>query len=110
MKLVGVPARRFFSDLRNEIKEDNVFNGAAALAYYSMFAIFPAMIFLLSLLPYLPIPNLDRAIMDFLGQALPGTASDLFTGVVRQITSKNHGGLLSVGALLTIWASSSGML
>jgi membrane protein len=101
--------KTFFRDLKNEISEDNVPNGAAALAYYLLLAIFPAMIFLLGLLPYLPIPNLQQSIMDMLGQALPGDAAKMFTGTVQEIVSQKRGGLLSLGALLTLWASSAGM-
>ncbi|HUP57274.1 MAG TPA: YihY/virulence factor BrkB family protein [Bdellovibrionota bacterium] len=105
----GRPWKQFFRDLKNEIKEDNVTNGAAALGFYLMLAIFPAMIFLLSLLPYLPIPNLQQAVMDLLNQALPGEASMMFTGTVNEVVGQKKGGLLSFGALLTIWAASAGM-
>lgn len=105
----GISWKTFLSDLKGEIKEDNVAIGAAALAHYLMLAIFPAMIFLLSLLPYLPIPDLQQAIMDLLNQALPGEAAKIFTGTVQEIVSEKRGGLLSLGALLTLWASSSGM-
>jgi membrane protein len=102
-------SKRFSADLKNEIKNDNVSNGAAALAYYWMLAIFPAMIALLSLLPYLPIPNLQQSVMDLLGQLLPGDASKMFTGTVQEVVSHRKGGLLSVGLLVTIWAASNGM-
>jgi membrane protein len=101
--------KEFFRDLRGEIRDDNVANGAAALAYYLMLAIFPAMIFLLSLLPYLPIPNLQQAVMDVLHQALPGEAAQMFSGTVQEVLSKKKGGLLSFGALATLWAASSGL-
>ncbi|MBI5544847.1 MAG: YihY/virulence factor BrkB family protein [Deltaproteobacteria bacterium] len=105
----GVSWKRFAKDLKGEISDDNVSNGAAALAYYLMLSVFPAAIFLLSLLPYLPIPNVDTALMDLLRQALPGEAASLFTGVVQQVTSQRRGGLLSVGLLLTLWAASNGL-
>ncbi len=105
----GVSWKQFAKDLRKEIKEDNVSNGAAALAYYLMLAIFPAAIFALSLIPYLPIQNVDRAIMDLLRQALPAQSADLFTGVVQQVTSQRRGGLLSFGAVAALWAASNGL-
>ncbi|MEW5851199.1 MAG: YihY/virulence factor BrkB family protein [Myxococcota bacterium] len=104
----GVTLRQFTRDLRAEIREDRVTNGAAALAYYLVLSIFPAAIFLLSTLPYLPIPNLYQAIMDLLHQALPTEAADLFEGVVQDVTQK-RGGLLSFGLILTIWAASNGL-
>lgn len=99
----------FLKELVGEIGEDDVFDGAASLGYYLTLAIFPAVIFLMALLPYLPVPHLDQAIMDLLRQALPPGASDMFIGVVQDVTKQQRGGLLSFGALATLWASSSGM-
>ena len=98
----------FFNDLKNEIKNDNVSNGAAALAYYLMLSLFPAAIFCLSLLPFLPIPNLYSAIMDFMKEILPGDAAKLFQGTIEEVTSQKKSGLLSIGFLLTLWAASNG--
>jgi membrane protein len=107
--LNGVSAKQFFGDLKQEISDDNVSNGAAALAYYLMLAIFPAMIVLLSVLPYLPIANLDNMIMGYLTDALPSQAASMFTDVVKNVTSQKKGGLLSIGLLLTLWSASSGL-
>ncbi|RJR38369.1 MAG: YihY/virulence factor BrkB family protein [Desulfobacteraceae bacterium] len=96
-------------ELWKEINDDNVFNGAAALAYYLMLAIFPMAIFLLSLLPYLPIPDLEKAIMDLMHQVLPQNAADLFQGIVEDVTSEKRGGVLTFGILFTIWSAASGM-
>lgn len=104
-----VPWKRFIKDLKTEISEDNVANGAAALAYYLTLAIFPAMLVLLSIVPYLPIQNLDQEVMNLLRGAMPGDAATMFTGVVTEITNNKKGGLLSVGLLGAIWAASNGM-
>lgn len=105
----GVSWGRFAKDLKKEISEDNVSNGAAALAYYLMLAIFPAAIFGLSLIAYLPIPNLNSAIMDLLRQTLPPDSAQMFAGVVQQTVEQRRGGLLSVGFVLTLWAASNGL-
>ena len=105
----NVSWKQFLKDLYREISDDNVFNGAAALAYYLMLAIFPAAIFLLTLLPYLPVPNLSEAVMDLLRQAMPGEAANLFAGVVQNVTTQRRGGLLSFGLLFTLWSASSGL-
>jgi membrane protein len=99
----------FFRDLKREMGEDQVSNGAAALAHFLMLAIFPAMIFLLSLLPFLPIEHLQDAIMDLLRQMLPGDAANAFVGAVQEVATQKSTSLLSFGALLTLWAASSGM-
>ena len=95
--------------LYSKLDDDNVFNGAATLAYYSLFSLFPAMIFLLSILPYLPVHNLHQAIMEFISQVWPSQVTEQLEGVIAQVTQNKHTGLLSFGAILTIWSASSGM-
>lgn len=101
--------KQFWIDLNSEISEDNVFNGAAALGFYLTLAIFPAFIVVMAVIPYLPIENVDQAIMEMLGQVLPPEAAGLVEGVVQQVVSEQRGGLLSFGILATIWSASSGM-
>jgi membrane protein len=105
----GVSAKQFMRDFYREISDDNVFNGAAALGFYWTLAIFPAIILLMTVIPYLPIDRVDDAIMDLLGQALPDEAYDMVAEVVDQVTSERRGGLLSFSLLATLWAASTGM-
>jgi membrane protein len=107
--IYGVPAKQFVTELKQEVSDDNVFNGAAALGYYLTMAIFPALILMMTILPYLPIAQVDKAIMDMLGQALPKEAYDMVAGVLNEVTSQKRGGLLSFGILATLWAASAGM-
>ncbi len=101
--------KQFLLELNRKISDDNVYNGAAALGFYLTLAIFPAMILLMSVIPYLPIDRVDEAIMNLLGQALPDEAYDMVAGVVAEVTSERRGGLLSFGLLGTLWAASTGM-
>jgi membrane protein len=101
--------KTFGRDLWSEIYDDNVFDGAAALAYYLTLAIFPALIFLLSLMPYLPIDKLQDTVQAFLAQLLPGDTARMVKDTVNGVLEQKHQGLLSVGAVLTIWAASSGL-
>ncbi|HCF58032.1 MAG TPA: hypothetical protein DFS52_08575 [Myxococcales bacterium] len=108
-RLPGVSFKQLAKDFKSEVKDDNVTNGAAALAYYLMLALFPALIFLLSLLPFLPIANLDQAVMNLLRQGLPGEAASLLDDTVREVVGQRRGGLLSFGLIGTLWAASSGI-
>lgn len=96
-------------ELLQETKDDHVSNGAAALAFYLVLALFPAAIFGLSLLPYLPIPNLQQAIMDVVRDLLPGDTAKLLTDSVSNIVSNRSGGLLSFGFVFAIWSASNGL-
>jgi len=107
--IYGVSAKKFLWDLYQQISSDNVFNGAAALGFYLTLAIFPALILLMSTIPYWPIEEIDSAIMDVLGTVLPPEASGLVEGVVTEVTTQRRGDLLSFGLLGTIWAATTGM-
>src|SRR5262245_43550641 len=104
-----VLTKGFARDLRAKIKKDRVTNGAASLAFYWMLALFPAGIFVLTLLPYLPIENLEQAIMGLLRDARPGEAAGLFETTVRNVVSNRKAGLLSFGFVLAIWSASAGV-
>lgn len=93
-----------------ELSDSRLENGAAALAFYSMLSIFPTAIFALSILPYLPVPNLERAVFDLLGQLMPREAADLFNDIVHSILSERHSGVLSFGLVFGVWAATSGVL
>lgn len=101
--------KKFGRDLHREISDDNVFNGAAMLGFYLTLAIFPALILIMNIIPYLPIERVDEAIMDLLAQALPDGAHDMVEGIVQEVTGARRGSLLSFSLIGTLWAASTGM-
>lgn len=107
--LQGLTLGRFAKELNREVNDDDIFSGAAALAYYLTLAIFPATMLVMAVLPYLPIPRVDVAILDLLHQALPAETARMFTDTVLQVTGERRGGLLSFGIAATLWATSTGM-
>jgi membrane protein len=107
--LNGASWKELARELYDEVTADNVFDGAAALGFYLMVAVFPALILTMSVLPYLPIDRVDQAIMDLIDQALPDDASAMVSGVVSDVTTNRRSGLLSFSALATLWAVSTGM-
>lgn len=92
-----------------EIRQDDCLGRAAQLAYYLIFAVFPFLLFLATLLGYLPIPNLMDNIMEYLARLLPGETATLLRDNVRQLVTDQKGGLLSFGILVTLWSASSAM-
>jgi membrane protein len=100
---------QFIKDLWRELQKDNVFNGAASLAFFLLLSIFPAAIILISLFPYLPVPHLQQAIIDLLYQTLPEQSAALFEGTVRQVVAQKKGGLLTFSFLFLLWSASTGI-
>ena len=93
-----------------EVREDDCLGGAAQLAYYLLFAVFPFVLFLTALLGYLPIPNLMERLLAALATLLPGDVVTLLQDHVRQLVTEQRGGVLSFGILAALWASSSAVV
>jgi membrane protein len=108
-KLGGLSVRQLASRVWAEINEDEVIDRGAALAYYFLFALFPALLFLTALLGLLPIPNLMDRLMEYVSQALPSDAASITQRTLSEILRGAHGGLLSIGVLGALWAASNGI-
>jgi len=90
-----------------EFKEDNLTDWAAALTYYAILAIFPALLALVSILGLLG-DDTTQSLIDNLGQVAPGPAQDIFTSAVENL-QKNQGAagiMLIVGLAVAIWSAS----
>lgn len=83
---------------------------AAAVAYNFTLAIFPTIIFLFSLIPYIPVNNLDLKIIALLSEVLPKGIFHEAQETIIEIVSKPRGGVLSLGFIFALYASTSGML
>lgn len=98
----------FAKRLWRKFQDDDVLNGAATLTFFFLLAIFPAAIFVLSLLPSLSIPHLQQAIVDLLHQALPEQSANLFEETIRDVSSERTQ-LLTIGLIFTVWSASAGV-
>lgn len=91
------------------MEADEVIDRGAALAYYFLFALFPALLFLTALLGLLPLPGLMDRLLEYADRALPVDAASIVRRTLAEIVRGAHGGLLSIGVLAALWASSNGM-
>src|SRR5215467_7513294 len=108
-KLGGLTVVQLARRVWHEIGDDEVADRAAALAYYFLFALFPALLFLTVLLGMLPIPNLMDNLMEYVSRALPPDAASIIQKTLREIIRGARGGLLSIGVLGALWAASNGI-
>lgn len=93
--------------LWHRIKEDDLSGLSAQLAYYFLLSLFPLLIFLFTLLPYISISQ-DYMLGLLKGYA-PAEAMDLIKKNLQDVMDHRHGGLLSFGILGTIWSASNGI-
>ena len=78
---------------------------AAAISFRLFLAFFPAVIFVLSVLPHTPLET--EAVMDALRLLFPGDTVSLFEQTVEDLLSQTQGALLSVGFILSLYYASS---
>jgi membrane protein len=96
-----------FKKLWHRIAEDDLPGLSAQLAYFFLLSLFPLLIFLFTLLPYLPIPHED--ILGTIRGFAPAETMDLIEKNLMDILKNRHGGLLSFGVIGTIWSASNGL-
>lgn len=83
---------------------------ASSIAFSFFTALFPFLIFILILIPYLPVENFRTEFMVFLESFLPPETSDFFfKNIFEDIESTNRGGLLSSVFLLSIFLMANGV-
>jgi len=100
----------FLNKMISKIVEDDTSERAASVAYSLILAVFPTVIFLFTLIPYIPIPNLQVQIMDFFQQVLPGNTFSTVDSTIHDIISRPQGGVLSFGFLLAVYSATSGLV
>ena len=85
----------------------NLIDRAAAVAFYVFLAIFPTILFLFTLMPYLPLQGLTQNVLEALQSILPPGTFESAESTINQIMSIEHGGLMSIGLLLAFYFSTS---
>jgi membrane protein len=110
MRSMGV--KGFLKNVWAEISADGVFTWASALAYSWVFALFPLLIAMLTLAPYLPgdtKENARRQINDTIAQSMGAQAKETIGKSISDVMDQTQGGLFSIGLLLALWSASGGM-
>ncbi len=93
-----------------EFKEDNLSDWAAALTYYGVLSMFPALIALVSIVGLVGDPaSTTRALTDIVTQIGPPSAAETLAGPIQSITSQRSaaGILLIVGIVAALWSASN---
>jgi membrane protein len=93
-----------------EIMADDLLNLAAQQAYYFFFALFPALLTVISIASFFPIDNLIGQIITTLGRFVPPDVLSIIQDQIAKISQSNQGGILTFAFLLTLWSSSGAMV
>ena len=104
MSLTEVGKRAF-----KDFQDDDMNTYAAALTYRFLLALFPFIIFLLTLLDALRLEDFFTWLLDQARAALAADAYSQVDQIIQQIRGGANGGLLSFGLIAALWAASSGV-
>ena len=112
---IEIPAPRtkteFIERIWQRINDHDVLGRAAQLSYYFLLALFPLLIFLVTLLGYFAAggSQLRDSMLRYLATVMPYSAVTLVTSTLDEVTAAKGGGKLSFSLLAALWVASSGM-
>ena len=82
---------------------------ASAIAFSFFMALFPFALFILNLIPYIPIEGFQNDFLQFVRQGVPPNTYDAIYKIINDILHNSHSGLLSSGFILSIFLMANGL-
>ncbi|MBA4146314.1 MAG: hypothetical protein C0523_11150, partial [Cytophaga sp.] len=104
---------RFVKIFIHNIQEDEIMDRANGVAYNFILAIFPTIIFLFTLIPYITpyFPEITtQSIMEFLSELMPPSMYEVISSTVLDIVNNQRGGLLTFGFIFALYLATNGMM
>jgi len=92
------------------IQKGQVGQRAASVTYSTFLALFPAIIFLFTLIPYIPIENFQVKLLDLIQNFLPQNAYLSVEDTITDIVTKQRGSLLSLTFFFAVFIASNGVI
>ncbi|MFD2514468.1 YihY/virulence factor BrkB family protein [Pontibacter locisalis] len=99
--------------LIGELRLDSITKRASYMAFNFTLAIFPSIIFLFTLIPYIPSVlslDLSESILNFIADLMPEEMYAVAYSTIEDIVNKPRGGLLSFGFLFALILSTNGIM
>ena len=81
---------------------------ASAIAFSFFMALFPFALFILNLIPYIPIKDFQVDFINFIAQNVPPNTFEAINKIIVDILSNSYQGLLSTGFILSIFLMTNG--
>jgi membrane protein len=91
-----------------DVNRNHTLQVSAALSYYFVMALFPALVLLSAFVAYLPVPDLFDQALGLMSHFVPQDSMGLVRKVLSDVITPNRGAFLSFGLLGTLWTASGG--
>lgn len=105
----GISVYVILVSLVNEFLEESLLNRASALAYSFLLALFPAIIFLFTLIAYIPVSDFQDTLLNVVQTILPTNAYLAFQSTIEDIIKNQNAKLLSVGFITALYFATNGV-
>ncbi|NOK16244.1 YihY/virulence factor BrkB family protein [Corallococcus carmarthensis] len=106
----GMSWKEFFKSLKDEWGRDNVGNVAGALTFQGILALFPFLLFLVSLAGVLIDPHQAQQLIQEMSKVAPQEVTKILGERLEALASSNPVGLLTIGGVGAVWAASGGVV
>lgn len=103
--------KQFLKRLYEKAMDEDILSSAAQVGFYFMFALFPLLLFLVSLLGLVieKADDLRAELFVYLRQVMPGSAIDLVQKTLDEVVQSSSGGKLTLGFIIALWSASAGI-
>jgi membrane protein len=110
-KFGGLSPLKLLRRVYTKIDEDRIWGHSAELSYYFLFALFPALLFMVSLLGIFAAPGtaVHASLFNYMARVLPSSSTQLVQKTLSEVHQSSGGGKLAFGILSALWAASSGV-
>ena len=105
----GVPLYDVALFFWRSIVDGAITTRASAIAFSFFIAFFPSLIFIFTLIPYIPIENFQQELLSIIEQIVPASTYATIDETVTDIVTQPRGGLLSIGFFLALIFATNGL-
>ncbi len=105
----GLPIFDVINFFVQGIQKSSLTMRASSLAFRFFLALFPSIIFLFALIPYIPIDNFREQLLELIQSILPAQANELANTTIEEVLNDKNDGLLSFGFLFALYLASDGV-
>jgi len=106
----GIPLYDVMLFFYRSLVDGSLTTRASAIAFSFFLALFPATIFLFTLIPYIPIRNFQAGLFLLIHDLLPESTFLVVDETIQDILMRPRGGLLSLGFLMALIFASNGLV
>jgi len=105
----GLPLYNVTGFFIKGLYEGYITSRASAISFSFFLAIFPSLIFLFTIIPFIPIENFQDSLLSIIHDFMPKSAYETVKETVEDIVTRPRGDLLSLGFILSLYFSTNGI-